>query len=106
MYFDVELAARVGVGRGERPEVFQKAVCEHDILLICGVQNMLNMDVGQSTIAEVLVDESACEFDAMYHTSLLTENGIAKPFENMLVIFIRCDVVNADKDVKEIQVSE
>lgn len=63
-YFDVELAAHVRVSRGERPEVFQKAVHKHNILLVYGVQNMLNMDVGQSTIAKVLMDESTYEFDA------------------------------------------
>jgi hypothetical protein len=100
------LVALVGVGRGERPQVFQKAVREYDILLIRGVENMLNMGKGQSTIAQVLVDESPCEFDTVHHTSLLAEKGIAKPLENMLVVFICRDVINADKGVEEVQMSE
>ncbi len=67
---------------------------------------MLNIDIGQSTIAKVLMDESPHEFDAKYHTSLLIEKGIAKLFENMLVIFMCHNVINANKGVKEIQVSE
>jgi len=64
------------------------------------------MDMGQSTIAQMLMDESPREFDAMHHTSFLVEKGIAKPFEYMLVIFVRRDVVDADKGIKEVQMGE
>jgi len=96
------LVALIGVGRGERPQVFQKVVHEYDILLIHGVENMLNMGKGQSTITQVLADESLCEFDTVHHTSLLVEKGIVKPFENMLVVFICHDVVNTNKGVEEV----
>jgi len=106
MYFNIKLVALVRVSRGERPQVFQKAVHKYNILLICGVKNMLNMGKGQSTITQVLVDESLHEFDTVHHTSLLTEKGIAKLFKNMLVVFICCDVINANKGVEEVQMSE
>ena len=106
MYFNIQLVVHVRVSRGESPEVFQKAVCKYYVLLVCGVENVLNMDMGQSTIAQVLMDESLCEFDAMHHTSLLIEKGVAKLFENMLVIFICCDVVHTDKDIKEFQMGK
>jgi hypothetical protein len=67
---------------------------------------MLNMDVGQSIVAEVLVDKSLHEFDAMHHRSLLMENGIAKPFEDMLVVFVHCDVVNTNKVVEQFQITK
>jgi len=42
----------------------------------------------------------------MHHRSLLMENGIVKPFEDMLIVFVHCDVVNTDKSVEQYQITE
>jgi hypothetical protein len=105
-YIDIELVACIGIGRRESPDIFQQAVYEYYILLVCWVENMLNMFEGQSIIAEVLVDKSPHDFNPMHHPSLLTENGVAKPFEDMLVVLICHDIVNTNESVKEIQMGE
>jgi hypothetical protein len=105
-YINIELVACIGIGRRESPYIFQQAVCEYYVLLVCWVENMLNMFKGQSIITEVLVDKSLCDFDPMHHASLLTENGVAKPFEDMLVVLIHHNIINTDESVKEIQMGE
>ena len=75
------------------------------ILLICS-ENMPKIDVGQSSVTKVLVDKSPCKFDAKHHTFLLMENNITKSFKDVLVILICCDIVDANKGVKEIQMTE
>ena len=105
-YIDIELIARIGIGRRESPDIFQQAVRKYYVLLVCWVENMLNMFEGQSVIAEVLVDKSPRDLDPMHHASLLAENGVAKPFEDMLVVLIHHDIVNANESVKEIQICE
>ena len=76
------------------------------VLLVCWVENMLNMFEGQSVIAEVLVDKSPHDFNPMHHSFLLVENGVAKPFKDMLVVLIRRNIINANESVKEIQICE
>jgi hypothetical protein len=105
-YFDVWLSARVWIGRRKTPEIFEKVVCEHNILLICGIENRGDVGIRESNVLEVLANQSAREFDTTDSTALLTENSIAEPFKDVLVVLVCGDVVHPNKEVKQVKMDQ
>jgi hypothetical protein len=105
-YFNVWLTARVRIGRRKRPQIFEKVVREHDVLLICGIKNRVDMGIREPRVTEVLANQSARESDTVDDTTLLTENCIAEPFKDVLVVFISGDVVLPNKEVKQLEMDQ
>ena len=54
------------------------------------------------TILKVSVNEAAREFDAKNDAALLSKESIMEPFENVLIIFVCCNIVCTDKEVNHI----
>ncbi len=54
------------------------------------------------TILKVSVNEAAREFDAKNDAALLSKESIMEPFENVLIIFVCCNIVCTDEEVNHI----
>jgi hypothetical protein len=86
VYINVRLIVQVWISWRKRPEILEKCIRQHDILLVGGIKNMLNMYIRVSSIPEVLANEPTCEFHAMNDAPLLPKEGIMKTLEDMLVV--------------------
>lgn len=67
---------------------------------------MIDMRISEPTVLEMLADNGLCEVDAANNTAILMNNGIAEPFEDVFVVFIRGDVVWPNKVVHKIEMHE
>jgi len=63
---------------------------------------MTDVFIRVPTILKVPANEAACEFDAKNNAALLLKESITEPFENVLIIFVCCNIVCTDKEVNHI----
>jgi len=59
-----------------------------------------------ATILKVPANEAAREFDSKNHAALLSKESVTKPFKNVLVILVCCDIVRANEEVDQIQMDK
>ena len=59
-----------------------------------------------STILKVPANEAIYKLDAKNDAAFLLKESIAKPFKNMLIILVCCDIVHTDEEVDQIQMDK
>jgi hypothetical protein len=55
-----------------------------------------------STILKVPANEAMYELDAKNDAAFLSKESITKPFKNMLIILVCCNIVYTDEEVDQI----
>src|SRR6266481_2909355 len=94
------------VGGRKAPKILQEFVRQHNVLLIRGIENIVDMTIRQATMLEVLPNQSRCKLDAMNHAAIIAEKCIPKPFEYMFIVLIRGYVICANKEVHQVKMDQ